>query len=205
MSQRDDHLIRPIAAFIGARLQHPYPEVNGQGNPWVSTIKVAQYKEKFYGVRIYCELADADLIKEYWAWLKKREVRKDAGEQIFSCLHRNVIDLVRNNAEPPDDFVRRCMVHDSIHYRKCYREMVALQPHLDSKICSQADHVELLWPQHQEVCDYLDRRQAKDPEHLTHLYSKYYVDDSGDKLERLKAFLKVVYEPTTKDCLELRD
>lgn len=40
MTKEELRSIDTIAAFIGARLHYPNPLVNGQGNPWVSTISV---------------------------------------------------------------------------------------------------------------------------------------------------------------------
>src|SRR5579885_617892 len=101
-SREELSLIGPIAAFIGARLQYPCPVVNGQGNPWTSTILVEQHKEKFFRVRVYCKLADNDLVKKKWSWLRDRQLREDAGEQFYDRLRDNDLrEKLRTDAEPP--------------------------------------------------------------------------------------------------------
>ena len=87
-----------IAAFIGARLQHPNPPCNGLGR--VSSIKVAQYKTKFDSVRIYCNLANDKLIDDEWR--------------------------SRHDCEPTQEFIDKCWERDAEHYRRCYVEMVEL-------------------------------------------------------------------------------
>jgi len=201
MSTRDEQLIGPMAAFIGARLQYPCPDINGQGNPWTSTIHVSQHKEKFFFIRVYCNLADDKLVAQYWAFLKDRERRQEGGEQFYTKMRQNVVDMVKQNDEPPRDFFQRCVKHDAIHYRKVYMEMVALQPHLLSKICSGADHGELLFKQVDEALKELDERMSKSDDWHKSYLKKYYVDT----VEELKALFQVIYNPSIRDVMELRD
>lgn len=74
-------------------------------------------------------------------------------------------------------------------------EMVKLQPHLYERICSQADYVELLYHNHAGACQRLDEMAAEDRTWLEYLFKKYHVAD----LDALKAYLKVVYEPSWRD------
>jgi hypothetical protein len=200
---RDNDLIGPMAAFIGARLQYPCPHINGQGNPWVSTIHVEQHKEKFFAIRVYCTLAEQDLVKKKWEWLRDRAARMAAGEKFYDRLHNDVIrSKLTTDEAPPAEFVARCLKHDAIHYRKVYLEMVQLQPHLVSKICGSADHTELLYPQYEELAAYLDKQFVYTNNFgMNWLLKKYGVDD----VEALKAYLKVIYNPSVKDSMELRD
>jgi len=115
---KDNDKIWPIAAFIGSRLNHIRPRSNAGHSAFVSTIRVDQYKEKFWYARIYCELAAPELVKAKWNEHKE--------------------------GEPTPEFVAKCLLHDARHYRKCYLDMVELAPDLRGKICAQADYPELL-------------------------------------------------------------
>ena len=203
MKKSEEQLIGPMAAFIGARLQYPCPEVNGQGNPWTSTILVQQHKEKFWAIRIYCKLAWPDLVKQKWDWLRDRERRMAAGEKFYDRLRDDVIrSQLSNSEEPTEEFKRRCLKHDAIHYRKCYREMVALQPQLQSAICGQADRSELLYPPFAECEARIDEMVIKGDNWIKHFCDDiYHLKD----VEELKAFLKSVYDPSFRDVMELRD
>jgi hypothetical protein len=190
---RETDLIGPIAAFIGARLHYPNPEVNGQGNPWVSTIKVDQHKEKFWKVRVYCDLAAPGLVKQKWEWYKANfEVMKQRPSRYFPHIDTTA-------EEPSPEFFDRCVKGDAMYYREVYMEMVELQPHLRSKICSEADHTELLFGSLQELLTRLDEMQSKGDNWLTSYFTKYRVKD----LNGLRDFMKVVYEPSFKDTLSV--
>src|SRR5271156_1821849 len=110
---RDEQMIGPIAAFIGARLQYPCPDVNGQGNPWTSTIYVSQHKEKFWGVVVYCQLASEKLVAEKWAWCK-------ANEEKLKRLPRRMSPegVSFEGDEPTPQFKATCFFHDCLHYRE---------------------------------------------------------------------------------------
>lgn len=191
---RNFELIGPIAAFIGARLQYPCPQINGQGNPWVSTIAVDQHKEKFWKVRVYCDLADPDLVTKKWKWLKERQRRIDEGEQFYWRMHHEAHKmLIEGGDEPPPEFFARCVLYDSIHYRRVYMDMVQLLPHLRARICNEADHGILLHESLQDV-------NVPD-ERLVFACKKFHVKDRGE----LMAFFKKVYEPSFRDMAELRD
>jgi len=182
-------LIGVIAAFIGARLQYPNPRINGQGNPWVSTISVDQHKNKFDDVRVYCNLAQPALVRQKWLWLKENQHLKS---EIRSFYFPN-IDVSAD--EPTDEFLDRCIKHDAMYYREVYEDMVALQPHLRGKICRAADHTELLYGTLQEVIDKLDETGRTKEGWLESYCKKYRVAD----LNSLKEFMRMVYEPTMKE------
>lgn len=191
-----NEMIGPIAAFIGARLQYPSPECNGQGNKWVSTIRVDQHKEKFFYARVYCSLAAKDLVKEKWQWMRKNY------EFLSKMRSHYVPDLALANAEETTDeepsvsFIARCVKRDAIHYRQVYLDMVSLQPHLHDKICSQADHRELLFPSLLELLDCLDGLDGA--QKLEYYYEKYHVDN----VVSLKEFMTSVYAPSYKDMYQ---
>jgi len=118
----DRDYLGAIAAFIGARLQHPVPRCNST-NPRVSTIAVHQHKSKFGQVRVYCDLADTEQVRQAWAesseWTDADEV--------------------------PIDFRDRCLVNDADHYRMTYLEMASLVPQYKNQIFSGSDFPELLF------------------------------------------------------------
>lgn len=188
--REEEQIIEPIAAFIGARLQYPCPEINGQGNPWVSTISVTQSKEKFWHVRVYCELAYPELVKQKWQWLKQREAKRLAGEQTYSRITQGTIDMLVAS-EPTPEFTMRCLRHDAIHYRRVYLEMVELRPALRDKICSQADYGDLL---KEDLNAVLNAVAQRPPE------GRLGLDDAS-----YRDFLRSVYDPTSRDLRDLRD
>lgn len=192
MNERDNQLIGPLAAFVGARLQHPNPEINGQGNPWVSTILVEQYKEKFWYARVYCKLAWPALVKQKWQWLKDNKELMSKRPARYSTR----IDVTAD--EPTDEFFAACVKRDALYYREVYRDAVALQPHLKSQICSQADYTELLFDSYLEIETWLDKLvqdEKKAEAWLSRFCELYRVPN----VAALKAFMKTVYEPTFKD------
>lgn len=189
MKQEDLRRLHKIAAFIGARLHYPCPLVNGQGNPWVSTIKVDQHKEKFFYVRVYCKLAHKDLVTAKWEWMRANE------ETVARVPKKYFPDGFVSGSEPTQEFVDRCLKGDAIHYRKVYMQMVELQPHLNARICAQADYAELLYRDYEEACQRLDQLTTENLVWVEHLIKQYRTSN----LEGLKAYLKVVYEPSWKD------
>lgn len=193
MSQ-DDTLVEPIAAFIGARLQYPNPQVNGQGNPWVSTILVKQHKSKFGKIRVYCKLAWPALVKEKWEWLK-------ANQQLKETLRSRYFpaDVDVSDDEPTAVFYDRCIKKDAMHYREVYMDMVALKPHLRSKICSEADYSELLLGSYDEVVAEIDRQFHENPA----WFERYFKLYRCSSLDALKGFMKTIYEPSFKDQLSV--
>lgn len=192
MSERDNRLIGPIAAFIGARLQYPCPDVNGQGNPWTSTIRVDQHKEKFFGVVVYCSLGDRELILQKWNWCR------DNKEKLSHLPRRLSPHGVKFEGDAPTPkFSAQCLFHDALHYRRCYLEMIELQPHLRGQICSRADHSELLLEQFEE----LNATMLQTPKAVDGLCRKYGLENA----EQLMKFLHSVYEPSSKDLIGLND
>ena len=187
-------LIGPIAAFIGARLQYPNPEINGQGNPWVSTILVEQHKEKFWYIRVYCKLAWPALVQKKWEFLKDRHRRCEAGEKFYWHPSKSLYAMLgAHGDEAPAEFLQRCALHDAMYYREVYMDAVRLRPHLRQRICDQADHWVLLY----EHLDQIDM----DPKEVEWNCTKFHVKTH----EELLAAFKKVYNPTFKDRMELHD
>lgn len=191
--KNDFRLIGPIAAFIGARLQYPNPNINGQGNPWVSTIGVDQHKEKFWMCRIYCTLADPELVKQKWCWLKGHaELRK------ANPYYMPQGDF--EGDEPTQAFKDACLKHDAMHYRRCYIDMVALVPRLRQRVCSQADYFELLFDNVAELDAWFDtlacqKTDANDP--MSFYRTCYHVEGN----EKLKALLRTFYSKSRLSML----
>jgi hypothetical protein len=162
IAEADKQLIGPIAAFIGARLQHVLPPYNSRFVGPVSTISIDQYKDKFAAVRIYCTLADPDLVQA------------------------KALGIV---AIADDAFKAACLKHDAIFYRRCHLDMVKLVPHLRDAICSQADYYELLFENVAALNAWLDQLAVPDPQvtnKFEHFFRRYHVD-SVDKLRQLLA------------------
>lgn len=205
LSREELSLIGPIAAFIGARLQYPCPEVNGQGNPWTSTILVEQHKEKLFRVRVYCKLAWPDLVKQKWSWLRDRQLREDAGEQFYDRLRDNDLrEKLRTDAEPPAEFYARCARHDAIHYRQVHMDMVKLltNPQLAKRAIAEVDHTELLHDDVEKAVKHLREWEKSENNNWKEYFTKKYHVNTNDDVE---ALFRVVYNPTWKDLMGLRD
>lgn len=153
-----------IAMFIGAALQHPVPPCNGTCKR-SSTISITQYKQKFNEIRIYCELANSQLVNELFVELG-------------------------GVGEPTDEFKRQAFINDARHYRDCYLSMTRLltQDDAESVTCA-ADYRELLCSDLKELDTYIDyaRKSYADgsfPQHLTHL-TKLYGGESFDDVRNI--------------------
>jgi hypothetical protein len=82
----------------------------------LNTIHVSDYKEKFGEIRIYCDLADEQLIRERYV---------GAGEDEH---------VIR----------KKCLINDSRWYRDHYKAMISLVPHYEKVITGAADYHELI-------------------------------------------------------------
>jgi hypothetical protein len=173
LNKADLELIGSIAAFIGARLQHPMPETSRRAGQSVSTIGVTQYKDKFGYVRIYCTLADRDLVQVKYLQAP----------------------LQSASPEPPKGFRDKCFRLDAYHYRNCYMEMIEIIPRLKLRIRAQADYNELLMDDVAEMKAQVDRLSRPDPNNhydlLGGMRARYGAQDNED----LKARLSVLYDP----------
>lgn len=147
-----------VAMFIGAALNHPMPPGNGMSN-MVSTIKVAQYKIKFSEIRVYCNLAEPGLIKEYWSLLKREE-------------------------DPTPEFIARCRKSDALHYRRVYLAMLQFLPsHIKPSIVDSSDYRELLYETPEELNGFIEAISKR--EDLQYYLKRWRVDD----ISSLKTYL----------------
>jgi len=157
-----------IAAYIAARMQHPNPRCNGR-NPRISTIHISQHKEKFGMMRIYCTLADKDLVLEKW------QENGHAGD-------------------PDVAFMQACFLHDAKHYRKCHLDMVNIVPSHRNAICSQADYSELLYDDVAALDKRLDEIIADASNNsANYMLSHYEVVDA----DALRTLFHQVYEQSS--------
>lgn len=195
MDRKDLQLLGPIAAMIGARLHYPNPLINGQGNPWVSTILVEQHKEKFFYIRVYCKLAEPGMVKAKWDWIRAHQEMKS---KIPSSYFPS--DDV-SEPEPTQAFIDKCFRRDAFHYRRVYLDAVKVIPRLKRRIIAQADYRELLFDNPQELCDHVDELAKVDPEYpntdnLAYYRNRWHAKDA----EELKVVLFKYYEePSLRD------
>lgn len=181
------------AAFIAARLQHPCPHINGCGNPWVSTIRVDQYKQKFGHVYVYCELADPSLVAQKWAWLKA-----NAGHRArLPAGYTMCIDMSSDALTP--EFVTRCVLRDAMHYRDTYLEISALAPRLCGQLQWHASYRALLHADLDTCLRAVAEETASRPQLVAAERLKYRLDEHDD----LDAFMRSVYQPTTRERVAL--
>jgi hypothetical protein len=175
VNEEDIRLIGPIAAFIGTRLNSRWTRCSAPkyAGKQMTTIKVDQYKEKFWYVRIYCDLAEPELVQELWG-------------------------LQGKDGLPTLEFSRECFRRDARHYRKCYMEMIEIIPRLKEKIRSQADHHELLCDDavHMEklIDELMVEECAPNVDNLQHYRNKYGVETNDE----LKGALRDLYGETRR-------
>lgn len=144
-----------IAMFVGAALNHPLPPCNGRGN--ISTIRVNQYKTKFSDIRIYCELANTELIEEYWSSLGKE-------------------------GKPTEEFKLNCLIHDAKHYRECYLSMANMLTDIQTfrSLIDPASYPELLFSNLGLLDDFLNKNlelSKQSSHYMTNYYNRWRVDD----------------------------
>ncbi len=161
-----------VAMYIGAALQHPLPSCNGAGPS--STIRVDQYKTKFSDVRIYCSMADSELVNSYWKTTK--------------------------TGEPTEEFIKERIFFDAVHYRDCYMSMEEfLSPEEWECVKDPADYPELLCSNKEELRSYVNEKEElakKYPAYLNSLLERWKVASSQDLYEYLCKvcnFLYIVY------------
>lgn len=172
-----------LAAFIAARLNYIVPDCNGsrqtRGMP-ISTISVSQHKEKFFWVRIYCGLANKDMVQARWT-------------------------AEGNEGEPTPEYHDKRKRLDAWHYRTCYLDMMRM---VDAKykfrIRSQADFAELLFDDEKELFEKLDKvakaAEASDIEYdgLAGYRSRWGAKDNEELKQKLAALYK---QPSLREWL----
>lgn len=103
-----------------------------------STIRVQQTKEKFGDARVYCILADDELVENQW--LRSNQP---------------------NDPSPvSDEFKTRCLMDDIRHYNKIYTSMIRLVPHYRDAIISGADFPHMLHSTPGDAVESLRRRAS---------------------------------------------
>ncbi len=155
--------IHQIAMFVAAALNHPLPPCNGKGN--ISTIGISQYKTKFSQIRIYCNLADAELVKEYWSQLG-------------------------NEGDPTQEFKYGCLISDAKHYRECYLSMSNLLSDAEARdaLMEPANFPELLFKNLEELDAFLNKNlelSKQYSQYIANYYSRWQVKD----FDALRKFL----------------
>lgn len=156
-----------IAMFIAAALQHPNPPCNGR-NRRVSTIEVAQHKNKFDMVVVYCTLASTNEVNEAWA---------ETG----------------HDGDPPSEFVDKCLQQDANLYRKAYRKMLFLAPQYREMMLSRPDYGYLLFDDKARLDEWLDHQgeyQKTKNVDDTHLQKRWNCGSADE----LRAKLHQVYD-----------
>ena len=154
-----------VAMFVAASLNYPSPSIDS--SRLVSTIRVNQFKTKFGEVRIYCQLANPELVRSAWAFLK-------------------------NSGEPTDQFVKNRIRWDARHYRDCYLSMVNILSNMPegdqfiSSLLNSSDYRELLYKDKNELNDSIIR--AIETNNISYYYSKWKVDNSDDLLKVLSDY-----------------
>lgn len=151
-----------IAMFIASALQHPNPPCNGV-NRRVSTICVAQHKNKFNRTIVYCTLADNNLVSQAFA--------EDG----------------HGNDDPTPEYVLRCMHRDATVYRRAYRQMLFLTPHVARDlILSAADHGYLLFDTKDDLDVWLvEVREYQKESNGVRLMERWHVPDSDELRKQL--------------------
>ena len=148
-----------VAMYVGAALQHPLPPCNGIGPS--STIRVDQYKTKFSDVRIYCSIADLELVKSYWNMTKP--------------------------GDPTDEFVKERIFFDAIHYRDCYMSMEEfLSPEEWECLRDPANYPELLCSTKEELQTYISDKEElakKYPTYMNSLFEKWKVNNTQELMQ----------------------
>ena len=121
------------------------------------TISVAQSKEKFGTIRVYCSLADPDRIEDLYArGLATHEYR------VLSAMtyHQSHPNSRAPNIRPfptKEEWVAGRLVEDGIWYRQVYFRYVSLFPHYEYAITSAADYSDLLYKTLEDYAQALKR------------------------------------------------
>lgn len=157
------HPSGPIAMFIAAALQHPNPRCNGTVRR-VSTIRVEQHKNKFNYVRVYCHLADKEMVEDSW---------KEAG---FA-------------GETSSEHFNKCFFNDAKLYRRTYRTMVWLMPQHKEITLRDADYGYLLFDNKDLLDAWLDETKTGETNE-----SRLHNALSDIKIDDLRSFLHRVYD-----------
>lgn len=123
--------IGDIADLIAHRLSGIDAPSHSHITGVVTTIAVAQHKEKFGSVRVYCRLADPVRVAALW-------------------------ESQGNTGSPSSEFIRARRLRDAKHYRETYRMIFGLCPQYYNAVRYGADYPALLCESREELEELLD-------------------------------------------------
>lgn len=142
-----------LAFLIASGLTHTYSDGRK-----VSTIRVSQYKEKFGQVRVYCNLADPQLIQEKYQLASTENI--------------------------PEPISKACLLDDARHYRQVYSDIISLTPQYKSIIIGGADYSELLMSS-KELPKFLDDQKKNDSKYHTHIFNLSSIEELSTFLHKV--------------------
>ena len=160
-----------VPMFLGSALDHELPICNGKGR--CSTIKVDQYKSKFSEIRIYCTLADGMRVLELWE-----------REQYATRMKHD------GTSWDYEEFRKKCLFNDAVHYRSCYMAMLSLLTNEEDKrgVRGGASYRELLCEDELQMNIFLQKdieKAPQFPQYFEHYRSCYDVQN----FDELKIYL----------------
>lgn len=159
--------INKIAEWISFALVGGHRD--GGSSSWQSTIGIAQAKEKFGEVRVYCYMAMYEAVEQkYKKHTKKiRKKNNKYREWIVSGnapLHK--VGEYKSGKYPlevptVEDFTEQCYFNDMKHYRDVYFDAFRLWPQYEKAIRRGADYMEYLFETDGEIDEYFDSIMKK--------------------------------------------
>ena len=157
-------IISIIAEWIGNSLEG-CRRISGQKPSWNSTIGVAQTKEKFGEVRVYCYFAMESAVNKKYKKLKKIIKKKNAAyykwTQTNNCLPwmKKEYESGKYPIAIPDlvEFTQECYFNDLKYYRQVYLEAFKLWPQYKKAIQNGADLREYLFETTKGLDEYYDK------------------------------------------------
>lgn len=149
-------LMNPIRTLYHGQIEH------------ISSIFVAQTKEKFGTIRVYVDLASNILVMQRWYNSYKMDTPSILDDKLYNTLIKDPIF---------ENFARTCRYFDILKYRKAYLKAFALFPDYIDCMRNGADHPELLFLSKEEIKKGLPLffdRQYKFMDTFPELYGEYY-------------------------------
>ena len=135
-----------------------------------STIGIAETKEKYGSIRVYCYLATHHKVEKIWK-TQLSEIRKQndmyekwINGELDQDNHRDITPYMvgAKSKEFPlpepdlDSLIEECIIEDTHCYRLVYMEAIKLFPEYEDAIRSGADHPEFLFEDVNELNMYFD-------------------------------------------------
>ena len=196
------HTIFLIAEWIGNSLEASRRLTN-QETSWNSTIGVAQTKEKFGQVRVYCYFATPNAVKKEYKRLKKRIKKQNQAyykwKNTGHCApwKKKEYSSGKFPIKIPDlsEFTKECYFKDLKYYRKVYFDAFKLWPQYEKAIRNGADLSEYLFETQEELEQHYDNLIEKQ---LSWFKESPQWSDEGEKniinnLTRRKEEIKNTY------------